>query len=180
MAEVLGIISGVIAIVNVVKPTVKFVEILYKIAKDDSAMEHEILSVAEHVEFAYETIELARLRLKDNCDRIKAMKHPASRVAKYIERGNLKGSIRKLTEYFEWQLKKAEKGLMGSRSSNFRFVNGMKWYLWTNLEMTAIFTTLDRIAMYLSIMGPILELEITTYLLDRAEGEIAGLLKVQV
>ncbi|CAG1970443.1 unnamed protein product [Fusarium graminearum] len=163
MAEVIGIISSVITIVNLAKPTARFVEALYKIANDDGSREHEILSVAEHIDSAYETIELARLRLKDNCDRIKAMDHPASRVAKYIQRGNLKESIRKFTEYFEWQLTKAEKGVMDSTSSNFKLVNGMKW-----------------IVMYLSIMGPVLELEITTYLLDRAEGEIADLLKVQV
>lgn len=180
MAEVIGIISSVITIVNLAKPTARFVEALCKIAKDDGSREHEILSVAEHIDSAYETIELARLRLKDNCDRIKAMDHPASRVAKYIQRGNLKESIRKFTEYFEWQLTKAEKGVMDSTSSNFKLVNGMKWYLWINTEMTTIFTTLDRIVMYLSIMGPVLELEITTYLLDRAEGEIADLLKVQV
>ncbi|UZP39221.1 hypothetical protein NXS19_007037 [Fusarium pseudograminearum] len=180
MAEVIGIISGVIAIVNLAKPTAKFVGALYEIAKDDGSREHEILSVAEHIESAYETIELARLRLKDNCDRIKAMKYPTSRVAKYIKRGNLKASIRKLTEHFEWQLAKAEKGVIESMSSNFRLVNGMKWYLWINTEMTTIFTTLDRIVMYLSIMGPILELEITTYLLDRAEGETADLLRVHV
>jgi hypothetical protein len=180
MAEVIGIIASVITIVNLAKPTIKLVKTLHKVAKDDGSMEDEILSVANHMEAAYETIELARFRLKDNCDRIKAMKHPTSRVAKYIERGNLKDSVRKLTEDVEWQLTKAAEGLVESMSSKYRLVNGMKWYFWINTEMTAIFNKFDRVAMYLSIIGPILELEITRYLLDRAEGETARLLGVQM
>ncbi|RGP81236.1 hypothetical protein FLONG3_618 [Fusarium longipes] len=182
MAEVVGIIGSVIAIVNLAKPTIKIVETLYKIAKDDNTLEDEILSVAERIEAANDTIELATSRIKDSRDKIKAMKHPTSRVAKYIQKGRLNDSIRKLTNDVERQLTKTDKRLEESGSSNFRLLNGMKWYFWVSTEMTVVFNKLDRIAMYLSIIGPILELEIMTYLYEKtqAETEIASVLEIHI
>src|SRR5690242_5615943 len=111
-AEIIGVVASVITIVNLAKPTAKLVRTLNIVAKDGDGMENEIISVADQLEAASMTIELALRKLQDNCDKIKQMKHPTSRVGKYIEEIDFKRSIRKITRDVKRQMSKADQSLV--------------------------------------------------------------------
>ena len=176
MAEIAGLVLSVITIVNLAKPTAKLIKTLDTVAKDGNGMGDEIESVKDQLEGASTTIELAQRKLQDNCDEIKQMKRPTSRVGKYIEDINFERSIRKLTRDVNRQMSKANQSLAKTTSS-IKFVQGLKWFMWTVSEMKAVFTKLDRVAIYLSIIGSILELEVFSYMLEQANSEISGMLE---
>ncbi|RBR11258.1 uncharacterized protein FIESC28_09142 [Fusarium coffeatum] len=179
MAEILGVVASVITIVNLAGPTAKLIETLYKVAKDGDEMENAIISVANQLEVADETMKLAKRRLQDNCDKIRKMKHPTSRVARYIEGSSLEQKISHITKDIERQLDVADNSLVDT-CSRFKFVQGLRWYFWTIDEMRAVFISLDRVAIYLSIIGFILELEVFSYMLERTDDEISGMLEEHI
>lgn len=179
MAEIAGLVLSVITIVNLAKPTAKLIKTLDTVAKDGDGMGNEIESVKDQLGVAKTTIELAQRKLQDNCDKIKQMKHPTSEVGKYIEDINFERSIEKLTRDVNRQMSKAHESLVKTTSS-IKFWQGLKWFMWTFNEMKAVFTKLDRVAIYLSIIGSIIELEVFSYMLERANSEISGMLETHM
>ena len=179
MAEVVGVIGSVIAIAGLAKPTAKFVKALRNIAADGDPIASEIDRIATHVVMSSGTIDVAVEQLRGHCKTISGMQEKTSGVLQYIAQNKSTNILITCSKAIIKQMNEMTKDL-NSMKRRPNLLTYLKWYIWKKMEVESLFPELDRVIGCLSLMCPILHLEINQHLSEGNGDEVRQCMKAEM
>lgn len=159
MAEVIGAVASIVTIASLARPTARLLRTMRKIAKDSDHVAKEIDIIASQVEMASAGLDIALRQLKGHCLTMQHIRETPSDVINYIVKYNLTGAIVKGSKGIKRHMKEVGREL-SSLEGNNRVIKGLKWYLWAKMEVESLLPQFQLVESCLSLVCPILGLEI--------------------
>lgn len=172
MAEVLGTVASIVTIASLARPTARLLRTMRKIAKDSDHVAKEIEIIAAQVDMASASLDIALRQLKGHCSTMRQIQETSSDAINYIVKHNLAKAIVHGSKCIKRHMKGV--GLeLNSLQGNGRLIKGFKWYLWAKMEVESLLLQVQLVESHLSLVCPILNLEIFLHH-SRALGERAA------
>ncbi|KAF4458122.1 hypothetical protein F53441_57 [Fusarium austroafricanum] len=149
--EDFGAFTGAATLVTLVRPTAKFVESLSSIASDNGVVAEEIRRMSSHIQMSAAIIDTSLEALKGHFKALKRTKHTPSPVL----HKQMNDIVRDLKDMKERP----------------KIIKKLKWILRNKMEVESLFPEMQLVASSLSLICPIIRLEIDEYLLKEANGD---------
>jgi hypothetical protein len=177
--EPLGAFASVATIVGLIRPTAKFVRSLRGITSDDGYVATEIRRMAIRIQASATSIDVALQELKGHSSTLEKMQHAPSKVLQYIVDNKSMEIIVSGTESISKQMRDTARDL-SDKKKRFKIINKIDWILRKHMEVESLFPEMQLVAACLSLVCPIIRLEINQYILNKSSGEVAQCLEQEL
>ncbi|RKK10068.1 hypothetical protein BFJ63_vAg11773 [Fusarium oxysporum f. sp. narcissi] len=177
--EPLGAFASVVTIVGLIRPTAKFVRSLRGITSDDGHVAKEIHTMAIRIQGSAHSIDVALEELKGHSSTLEKMQHAPSKVLQYIIDNKSMDIIVSGTESIAKQMRDIARDLSDTKK-RFKILKKIDWILRNKMEVESLFPEMQLVASCLSLVCPIIRLEISQYILNKSSGEVAQCLKQEM
>ncbi|KAK2668815.1 hypothetical protein RAB80_016195 [Fusarium oxysporum f. sp. vasinfectum] len=177
--EPLGAFASVVTIVGLIRPTAKFVRSLRGITSDDGHVAKEIHTMAIRIQGSAHSIDVALEELKGHSSTLEKMQHAPSKVLQYIIDNKSMDIIVSGTESIAKQMRDIARDLSDTKK-RFKILKKIDWILRDKMEVESLFPEMQLVASCLSLVCPIIRLEISQYILNKSSGEVAQCLKQEM
>ncbi|KAF4342497.1 hypothetical protein FBEOM_3583 [Fusarium beomiforme] len=177
--EPISAFASVVTIVGLLRPTARFVKSLKGITSDEGLVAMEVGRMATRIETSATSIDVSLQALKGHSSTLAQMQETSSNILQYIIDNNLMDMIISGTENVSKQMIDMTRDLKDLRERP-RIIKMIKWFLRDKLEVESLFPEMQLVAACLSLVCPIIQLEIDNYILKKSSGEVAQCLKHEI
>ncbi|RKK74654.1 hypothetical protein BFJ69_g8370 [Fusarium oxysporum] len=177
--EPVGALASVITIVGLIRPTAKFVKALRGIASENGTVASEINRMASRIRMSAISIDIALQDLKSQSSTLRQMSVTPSKILQYIIDNNSMETIVSGTKSIRKQMKDKAQELKDSKKQPKLFKK-LKWCIWDKMEVESLFPEMQLVAACLSLVCPIIRLEVNQSMLEKSSGEVARCLRQEM
>ncbi|KAF5657687.1 hypothetical protein FHETE_10292 [Fusarium heterosporum] len=179
MAEAIGVIASVATIGSMVPPAVKLAKILRSIAKHEEPFRNAILTMASSIQMCGNTIRLAVHQLEGSRSILNKIKDKPLGVLNYADESQPMDAFIERKEAIEKQLSEAVKKLEAIKRQPST-LKMLKWYIWDKMNLNSLLSDMQLLGQCLSIVCPILQMEISRYKMKVSTAEVKDIVKEQI
>ncbi|KAF4946278.1 hypothetical protein FGADI_11304 [Fusarium gaditjirri] len=177
--EPVGALASVITIVGLIRPTAKFVKALRGIASENGTVASEIRRMATRIQTSATSIDIALEDLKSHSLTLRQLSVTPSKILRYIIENNSMDIIVSGTESISKQMRDKSQELKHLKKQP-KFVTKLKWCIWDKMEVESLFPEMQLIAACLSLVCPIIRLEVNQLMLEKSPGEVARCIRQEM
>ncbi|KAF5685940.1 hypothetical protein FCIRC_3038 [Fusarium circinatum] len=177
--EPVGALASAITIVGLIRPTAKFVKALRGIASENGTVASEIHRMATRIQTSAISIDIALEDLKSHSSTLRRISITPSKILQYIIDTDSMRTIISGTQSISNQMRdKAQELKQLKKQPNL--YKKLKWCIWDKMEVESLFPEMQLVATCLSIVCPIIKLEVNQYMLEKSPGEVAQCLRQEM
>lgn len=177
--EPVGALASVITIVGLIRPTAQFVKALRGIASENGIVASEIHRMATRIQTSATSIDIALEDLKSHAATLRQISITPSKILQHMIDNNSMQTIVSGTQSISNQMRdKAQKLKQMKKQPNL--YKKFKWCIWDKLEVESLFPEMQLVAVCLSLVCPIIRLEVNQFMLEKSPGEVAQCLRQEM
>ncbi|PNP79248.1 hypothetical protein FNYG_07324 [Fusarium nygamai] len=177
--EPIGALASVITVVGIIRPATKFVKALRGIASENGMVASEIRRMATHIQTSATSIDIALEDLKSHSSTLEQMSVAPSKILQYIIDNNSMQMIVSGTETISNQMSDKAQELKQLKNQP-NLYKKLKWCIWDKMEVESLFPEMQLVAACLSLVCPIIRLEVNRFMLKKSSGEVAQCLRQEM
>ncbi|KAF4443092.1 hypothetical protein FACUT_1646 [Fusarium acutatum] len=177
--EPVGALASVITIVGLIRPTAKFVKALRGIASENGMVASEIHRMATRIQTSATSIDIALEDLKSHSWTLRQISSTPSKILQYIIDNNSMQTIVSGTQSISNQMRDKAQDLKHLKKQP-NLYKKLKWCIWDKMEVESLFPEMQLVAACLSLVCPIIRLEVNQFMLEKSPGEVAQCLRQEM
>ncbi|KAG4261290.1 hypothetical protein FPRO03_11841 [Fusarium proliferatum] len=174
--EPVGALASVITIVGLIRPTAQFVKALRGIASENGIVATEIHRMATRIQTSATSIDIALEDLKSHAATLRQISITPSKILQHMIDNNSMQTIVSGTQSISNQMRdKAQELKQLKKQPNL--YKKLKWCIWDKMEVESLFPEMQLVAACLSLVCPIIRLEVNQFMLKKSSGNVAQCLR---
>ncbi|RBA15736.1 hypothetical protein FPRO05_12343 [Fusarium proliferatum] len=177
--EPLGAFASIVTIVALIRPTAKLVKSLKGITSDDGYVSKEVFRMVKRIQGSATSIDIGLEALKCHSSTLEKMQQTQSKVLQSIIDNKSLDIIVSGTESIRKQMSDTTRDLKDMRERP-RIIKKIDWLLRNKMEVESLFPEMQLVVACLSLVCPIIRIEIDKYILKKSSGEVAQCLKQEM
>ncbi|KAJ9414594.1 hypothetical protein QL093DRAFT_2627624 [Fusarium oxysporum] len=177
--EPVGALASVITIVGLIRPTAIFVKAVRGIASENGIVASEIHRMATRIHTSATSIDIALEDLKSHSSTLRQMSVTPSKILQYIIDTNSMETIVSGTKSISKQMRDKAQELKNLKKQPNLFKK-LRWCIWDKMEVESLFPEMQLVAACLSLVCPIIRLEVNQFMLKKSSGEVARCLRQEM
>ncbi|KAG5804754.1 hypothetical protein H9Q74_004429 [Fusarium xylarioides] len=177
--EPVGALASVITIVGLIRPTAKFVKALRGIASENGTVASEIHRMATRIQTSATSIDIALEDLKSHSSTLRRISSTPSKILQHMIDNKSMQTIVSGTQSIRNQMRdKAQELKQMKKQPNL--YKKLKWCIWDKMEVESLFPEMQLVAVCLSLVCPIIRLEVNQFMLEKSPSEVAQCLRQEM
>lgn len=177
--EPVGALASVITIVGLIRPTAIFVKAVRGIASENGIVASEIHRMATRIHTSATSIDIALEDLRSHSSTLRQMSVTPSKILQYIIDNNSMETIVSGTKSISKQMRDKAQELKHLKKQPNLFKK-LRWCIWDKMEVESLFPEMQLVAACLSLVCPIIRLEVNQFMLKKSSGEVARCLRQEM
>ncbi|KAF5539802.1 hypothetical protein FPHYL_12191 [Fusarium phyllophilum] len=177
--EAVGAFASIVTIVGLFRPTAKFVRSLRGITSDDGHVAKEVCRMAKQIRGSATAIDVGLEDLKCHSSTLEKMQQTQSKVLQSIIDNKSLDIIVSGTESIRKQMSDITRDLKDMRERP-RIIKKIGWLLRNKMDVESLIPEMQLVVACLSLVCPIIRIEIDKYMLNKSSGKVAQCLKQEI
>ncbi|RBQ77386.1 hypothetical protein FVER14953_20003 [Fusarium verticillioides] len=177
--EAVGAFASIVTIVALIRPTAKFVRSLKGITSDDGHVAKEVSNMVKQIRASASSIDIGLEDLKCHSSTLEKVQQTHSKVLQSIVDNKSLDIIVSGTESIRKRMSDTTRDLKDMRERP-RIIKKIDWLLRNKMEVESLFPEMHLVAACLSLICPIIRIEVDKYILKKSSGEVAQCLRQEM